>query len=383
MSSGEFASFIESFLTKAEPLTREVNLAYWTATITGRKEDFERFANLQVELQQVYSKKSDFDKVRRWRDSTSMTDPFDRRQAELLYNAYLRNQIDPALNKRMTMLASKIENKFNVYRAELNGRSVTSNDILGILKESKDSRLRKQAWEAGKGVGALVHDDLLKLVGLRNEAAKALGYDNYYSMSLDLSEQDEEDIVRMFQELEELTRAPFEQLKGDMDERLAGRYGIKPADIRPWHYQDPFSQEAPQVFDVSLDEYYEDRDITEIARRYYTGIGLEVDDILSRSDLYERPGKDQHAFCTDIDRNGDIRILANIKSDETWTATMLHELGHAVHDKYIDPALPYLLRQEAHIFTTEAVAMMFGRLSKNAKWLRKMLVVPDAEVGEI
>jgi peptidyl-dipeptidase A len=104
-----------------------------------------------------------------------------------------------------------------------------------------------------------------------------------------------------------------------------------------------------------------------------------VADILAGSDLYEKPGKDQHAYCTDIDRNGDIRILANIKDNEIWTGTMLHELGHAAYDKYIDPKLPYLLRHEAHIFTTEAIAMMFGRLSKDAMWIRDAVGITERE----
>jgi peptidyl-dipeptidase A len=52
---------------------------------------------------------------------------------------------------------------------------------------------------------------------------------------------------------------------------------------------------------------------------------------------------------------------------------MLHELGHAVYDKYVDPDLPFLLRQHAHTFVTEAVAMLFGRLSKNPHWIETVL----------
>ena len=50
---------------------------------------------------------------------------------------------------------------------------------------------------------------------------------------------------------------------------------------------------------------------------------------------------------------------------------MLHEFGHAVYDKYTDHTLPWLLRSQAHILTTEASAMLFGRLSKNPVWLRR------------
>ena len=63
--------------------------------------------------------------------------------------------------------------------------------------------------------------------------------------------------------------------------------------------------------------------------------------------------------------------------------TILHELGHAVYSKYHDPEEPWLLREPAHSFTTEAVAMFFGRLSRNATWMQQMLALSDAERAKI
>ncbi|MHC4575413.1 MAG: M2 family metallopeptidase, partial [Planctomycetota bacterium] len=153
--------------------------------------------------------------------------------------------------------------------------------------------------------------------------------------------------------------------------------------LRPWHYHDPFFQESPLVYDLDLDVYYKDKDVKEVATKFYGGIGLPVESILERSDLYEREGKNPHGFCTDIDKEGDVRILCNLKNNEQWMETMLHELGHAVYDKYHDPEVPYLLREPAHIFTTEAVAMFFGRLSHNAVWMQQMLDLTDRQRAEI
>jgi peptidyl-dipeptidase A len=63
--------------------------------------------------------------------------------------------------------------------------------------------------------------------------------------------------------------------------------------------------------------------------------------------------------------------------------TMLHEFGHAVYDKYRNPNLPYFLRMPAHIFTTEAIAMFFGRLSRNPAWMQQMLNLTDQQREEI
>ncbi len=383
METSNFFKFLEDHLSRAEPLLRDINIAYWNASISGEKKDFNRYANLQIKLQQLYSSKSAFEKIQRWKNDQTITDPLAKRQIELLYHDFHRHQIDPKLNKRIAKLASKIENQFNVYRGKLNGKTVTNNEILQILKESTDSEYRKQAWAAGKKAGALVRDDLINLVKLRNEAAQSLGYSNFYGMALNLSEQDEEEILTLFKELDSRTVQPYESMKEEVDHLLAARYNIYPEEIQPWHYEDPFFQEAPRVYNLNIDKYYESQDILELVRKFYSGIGLEVDDILRKSDLFEKPGKVQHAFCTDIDRRGDIRILANVKNNETWAGTMLHELGHAIYLAYIDPNLPFLLREEAHIFTTEAVSMLFGRLSKDPLWMQALIGISDSEKEKI
>jgi peptidyl-dipeptidase A len=137
------------------------------------------------------------------------------------------------------------------------------------------------------------------------------------------------------------------------------------------------------VYTLDLDVYYKGRDIAALSKTFYDGIGLDVQPILAHSDLYEKEGKNPHAFCTDIDREGDVRILCNIKDNETWMETQLHELGHAVYDRYHEPSVPYLLREPAHIFTTEAIAMFFGRLSRNPAWMQQMLHLTGDQKAEI
>jgi len=163
------------------------------------------------------------------------------------------------------------------------------------------------------------------LVKLRNQAARKLGFDNYHTLSLATSEQDVKELDKIFEELYELTNEPYAKLKADLDSILAAKYEVAVTELMPWHYHDPFFQETPMVYDLDLDVYYEDKDIKELAVEFYAGIGLPVESILVNSDLYEREGKNPHAFCTDIDRQGDVRILCNLKNNESWMETILHE----------------------------------------------------------
>jgi peptidyl-dipeptidase A len=379
----QFKEFVDNHVATIAPLERESALAYWEAATSGDEEKFDRYSQLQLELEKVYTSREDFEFVKKVRESGGLRDGHLMRTADLLYLRYLGNQIDPELIKRMVELGSQAENKFQVFRAEVDGERLTSNEVYQLLRESADSDYRRKVWDGSKKVGSVVEKDIRELVGLRNEAARRLGYENYYVMSLELSEQSEEQLATIFEELDELTREPFLALKAKLDSELAGRYGIEPEDIRPWHYHDPFFQEAPVTQNIDLDRFYRGTDPVETARLFYESIEMEVADILSASDLYEREGKNPHAFCTDIDREGDIRILANMKDDNYWMETILHELGHGVYDKYVERSLPYLLRSYPHLCLTEASAMYFGRLSQDPVWMKHALGLEEGDVVKL
>jgi peptidyl-dipeptidase A len=365
-------AFIAGYESDVRPLEVAMNLAWWKANTTGKDEDFAAKVEAQNKLDLALANRQQFARLKALKES-KIPDALLARQIDVLYRTYLEKQLDPELLKRITSKANEIEQAFNVYRAQRDGKEITDSEVRRVLKESKDSKERQDVWESSKGVGAKVADDLRQLVLLRNEAATKLGFKDFHAMRLFLAEQDQAQVLKLFDELDALTRQPFAQAKAEIDVSLARYCGIPIDELRPWHYQDPFFQEAPAISDVSLDKVFAGVDILAICRKFYAGIGLPIDDVIERSDLYEKPGKSPHAFCTDIDREGDVRVLANIVPNEYWMGTMLHELGHSVYSsKNIPRSVPYVVRSDAHILTTEGVAMMFERFSKSGEWLSAM-----------
>jgi len=379
----ELEEFITAHVEKVKPLAKQQNLAWWDAATTGKSEDYKRASSLTLQIRRIYSNPQEFALLKDWKESGQIKKVLPARQLDVLYRSYLGNQIEPEMLKTIVDLSSDIEEKFSTFRGTIRGEKVTDNKIKDILKTQTNSDERKQAWLAGKQVGAAVAEDLIRLVKLRNQVARNLGFENYHTMSLTIGEQDVDELDKIFAELYELTNEPFAALKAELDKKLAANCGIEVSQLMPWHYHDPFFQETPMVYELDLDVYYKDKDVKELAAGFYAGIGLDVESVLANSDLYEREGKNPHAFCTDIDREGDVRILCNIKNNESWMETTLHELGHAVYDKYHDPEVPYLLREPAHAFTTEAIAMFFGRLSRNPAWMQQMLNLSDRQRQEI
>lgn len=379
----EMRQFLDRHIAKIKPMEKEANLASWSAETTGKSEDFDRLSELQLELRKVYANSEEFAFLKGLKESGGVSNELLNRQLQILYRGYLSNQLDDELLKQTVELSNEISKKFNVFRGKIDGEEVTDNRIKEILKAETDSAKRENAWLASKQVGKAISEDVIRLVKLRNQAARKLGYENFHTFSLTLSEQDVGELTRIFDELYELTNEPFMELKAEIDVILSEKYNVPLQSLRPWHYHDPFFQETPLILSQDLDTYYAGKDIKELSRKFYAGINLPVESILAKSDLYERQGKSPHAFCTDIDREGDVRILCNIKDNEKWMEVQLHELGHAVYSKFYDAEMPYLLRDSAHIFTTEAIAMFFGRLSGNPDWMQQMLELTDAQRDEI
>ena len=149
---------------------------------------------------------------------------------------------------------------------------------------------------------------------------------------------DEDRLFATLAEADDVTSGPFAAWKRALDERLAARFGCGVEELRPWHYDDPFFQEVPADGGVDLDFAFEDADLLELTRRTFDGIGHRDAVRSSTAATCSRAtAKCQHAFCTDIDREGDIRVLANVEPSAYWMDTMLHELGHGVYDAGIDP----------------------------------------------
>ncbi len=379
----KMSEFIGSYEATIIPLYKEYTLADWDANVTGTDEAWARREKASFAFMSFYTDKEAYSELTRLKESGLVKEPLLARQLELLHNMYLQGQIDTSLISEQVKMETEITKKYTTFRATVNGKQLSDNEIENILRTSTVSTDLKAAWEGHKMIGPVVADDILMLVRHRNKIARELGFDNYHQMSLKLSGQDPEEITRIFDELDNLTRDNFAQLKADIDSYYAKRYGLDPDQLQPWHYQNRYFQEAPEIYSVNFDGYYREQDPVKLASEFYAGISIPVDAILEKSDLYEKPGKNQHAFCIDIDREGDVRTLNNIKPEAGWMGTLLHELGHGVYSYYNDRSLPFTLRDAAHTFTTEAIANYFGRMATDPAWMNYMGIIDEKEMNAI
>jgi peptidyl-dipeptidase A len=382
VSPTEIQDFITSFEERLAPVEKASSEAWWTLATTGTEEAKDELVRTGMVYNRLFANKNEYELVKGWYEGRhDLESLILRRQIEILYKTFAGRQGDEETLRRIEELEAEANAIYGNHRALVEGREASENELREILRSSDDSDLRREAWEASKSVGREVEGIVRELARLRNELACAEGFADHYARSLDLQEIESVELARIMDDLETATNAPFQSFKQRLDATLRERFKVEA--IMPWHYSDPFFQEPPESADLDVDRYFAGKDPKALTRETYDRLGLEVRDVLSKSDLYERAGKDQHAFCLQVGREYpyDVRVLANVRDDAYWVNTMLHEFGHAVYDKYVNPALPYLLRSVAHISSTEAIALMMGSLADDPGWISSVAGVPYEELA--
>ena len=373
-------TIVDRLTAELAPLERDVAQAWWQSNVASSAEVDARRVELEQQLSNRYADPAAYAALREAAADPD-PDPLVARSAAVLLLSHASSQLPADLRAEMVTLNAACDSAYATFRGESGGRRWSDNEIEKVLDASDDSAERQAAWEASKQVGAEVEPKVLRLVELRNEAARQLGHGNFYRMTLEFGEISENRLFALLAELDELTAAPFTALKAGLDKKLSARFGVPVDELMPWHYADPFFQSAPPESAVDLDPMITGRDPVELTLATYDGLGIDLRPVLERSDLFGREGKNQHAFCINIDRSDDVRVLCNIIGNERWLSTTLHEFGHAAYDVAISSDLPWPLRRPAHSLTTEAIAQLFGRLSRDPGWLRDVARVPDEQLA--
>jgi len=362
---------------RIEAIEVDFHRAYWDSQVEASEEKDRRRAELELELRKV---KGDPTALARVNEALSgeLHDEQIRRQLEVLRLSLTGNQTTEEERTRLVELSTEVESLFASHRPEVGNKRLNDNEIDEILKVSNDEEERRATWYGSKEIGGLVADRVRELARVRNGVAHNLGYADFYRMELDLQEISEDWLFEIMGRLETLTDGPFTAWKKDLDERLQQRFGT--SSLFPWHYADPFFQNLPPDGGLSLDDALVDADAKDLALATFGAWEIDLSGVIENSDLYPRERKCQHAFCLDVDRRDDVRLLCNIVPGERWIEVMLHECGHAAYDISIDPHLPYLLRRPTHIFVTEGMAILSGRLVHDPLWLQTFPGIPGPDL---
>ena len=227
------------------------------------------------------------------------------------------------------------------------------------------------AWDASKEIGPRAAPQVRELARARNEAARGLGYRDYFAMSL---------------ELQELTRAGSSdcsivssccsathgRVRRARSTRRSERGSAFPQTSRCGRGTTPSRSSRTRRWSTATRSRQRSPglDPLTVSRAYFDALGDPIEGILSRSDLYPRAAQEP------------ARVLHPGRPRRRRADPREHRAGRALARddaprarprrlrRAIDRSLPWLLRRHAHIFATEAIAMLHGRRTRDPIFLR-------------
>ena len=142
----ELQEIIDRTVAAYAPLVKASSEAYWEGTTTGSAAAFERYAEINRKIAELFSDSRTFGELRRIRESGSVTEPLMRRQLEELYNAFLSRQADKSLLNAIIDKETELERKYAAFRADFRGSRINDNEVARTLRSCGTSGRRIRRW---------------------------------------------------------------------------------------------------------------------------------------------------------------------------------------------------------------------------------------------
>jgi peptidyl-dipeptidase A len=275
---------------------------------------------------------------------------------------------------------------------KIDGKSVSTNDIDGMLSDEKNMGKRLKAWEASKEVGKGLKSGLVNLRDLRNKTVQGLGYNDYFEYQVSDYGMSSKEMIEMLQKFNKELYPLFRELHTYARYELAKKYAVKDVpDLIPTHWlPNRWGQDWSSLVDVegiNLDSALKTKDaewIVKQGERFYVSIGFPElpKSFWEKSDLYPAPAdakykKNNHASAWHMDYDQDVRSLMSVIPNSEWYETSHHELGHIYYYlSYSNPEVPILLREGANRAYHEALGSMMGMAAMQKPFMENLNLIP-------
>ncbi|MCI4325330.1 MAG: M3 family metallopeptidase [Thermoplasmata archaeon] len=276
------------------------------------------------------------------------------RRTELLRRSVLDAAVEQA--PEIVRLRSRLQARIVRYRPLWKGKRVGRAEVYNALRCSTDRRERERAWRAHEPLHRSLEAPLRRLIGLRNDRARAVGFRSFAELRLSY----EGVPPRRLRALAHDAARPLRRLARELRIETAERTGE--AGWAPWDLRFAGESRAPlpkEPFPGDL--------MVETVQRALRQWGIppaRLDVRIVRCDL------PFGGLTVAPEIPDDVRILVHPSGGWEYYMVLFHEYGHAVHFRSVDQPT-HLLRNPDLGFAgfAEGLAGVFEQVASDAAWL--------------
>lgn len=314
----------------------------------------------KAKFAKIFLDSSDKKLIEVWRaKASSLADDTLARRLELWWRCFLGGSIysDSAIAANENYLQKKITN----FKFSYLGNRISLAEIGTRLRIEPNTKQRKNYWLITSQLSDNAQDELVELVKLRNEKAKQLGFYNYYSLSLFLQQIKEDWLLKTLNNLEEKTRANFQEFIE------SSRKKLKLKKFYPWDFD-----AAVYRWASISDSHFPKDSIFPILHRFHKNIGFKVDSLPIKETIKDIPFG---GLNIGINIPHDSRYLLNPITGKRFYNLAFHEYGHALHTVHTQIRYPILKGYEwipgaSCGAYAEGVAELQAEFVNDPEWLR-------------
>ncbi len=270
---------------------------------------------------------------------------------------------------QLNEIATRLNSAYGKGKGTLNGKEISGSDIeaeMGNIKRTP-AELAEMWTSWHTNVGAPMKNDYAQMVGIANQGAKELGFNDVGAMwrsGYDMPpEQFAEETERLWQEVKPLYMALHTYVRAQLNKKYGDSVQAKTGPIRADLLGNMWAQEWGNIYplvapkgagDVGYDltdlieaKKLDETKMVKIGEQFFSSLGFApLPATFWTRSMFLKP-KDRevvcHASAWDIDNKDDIRIKMCIKPNADDFITIHHELGHNYYQRaYKEQTFLYL-----------------------------------------
>ncbi|MEO5939184.1 MAG: M2 family metallopeptidase [Sphingomonas sp.] len=327
-----------------------------------------------------------------------------KRKLDILRNGVpLPAPSKPGAADTLSQIATKLQSDYGKGKGMLDGKPINGSDIEAAMGTTRDPLKLQEMWTSwNDNVGAPSKNEYAKLVGITNDGAKELGYQDVGAMwrsGYDMTPEEFAKLTdRLWKQVEPLYLSLHTYVRWKLNEKYGDAVQPKTGAIRADLLGNMWAQEWGNIYDVVAPKgagdigydteallkakAYDPIKMVKTAEGFYSSLGFAPlpDTFWTRSQFTKPADRDVvcHASAWDVDNKTDLRIKMCIKVNADDFVTVHHELGHNYYQRaYMNR--PYLYENGANDGFHEAIGD-FIALSITPDYLVKIGLLDQSRV---
>ena len=309
----------------------------------------------------------------------------------------------PGAADELATLVTRMSSSYGKGKGTLEGKPINGSDIEAAMGEVRDPAKLQEMWTSwNDGVGAPMRGDYAKMVGLANEGAKGLGYEDTGALWRSGYDMPPAEFAALsdtiWKQVEPLYKSLHTYVRWKLNEKYGDAVQSKTGPIRSDLLGNMWAQEWGNIYDVVAppgagDVGYDTGELlkakgfdpvkmVKAGEGFYSSLGFAPlpETFWARSQIVKPADREVicHASAWDLDNLDDIRIKMCTKVNGDDFVTIHHELGHNYYQRAYK-GQPFLYKNGANDGFHEAIGDTIA-LSITPQYLVQIGLLDQAKV---